>query len=83
MISEKQKQKMNPWASMIFCAFLSLTAFIHKFCLGMSHYDGWIIPFLPMCFFFTGSQMSKMQFEISELKKQIATLTQNNCNEAN
>ena len=62
------KNSLEPWVPAAFCAFLSFIA------LSASFRDvgaGWRTPFLaflPMCFFFVGSAIWRMQREIRDLR---------------
>jgi hypothetical protein len=65
-----------PWVPAAFCAILSLMPLF----AGSSYDNGWWRPafyaFLPMCFFFVGTVLSKMQKEIGGLRQQVAELQQ-------
>jgi len=81
MISDAKKRAVAPWLPMGFCAFLSfITLFGNlwlSFMNGSNWGGGWAITFLcnlPMCFFFMGAPIARMQREISALQKQLAEL---------
>jgi len=84
MISERRKRATLPWIATAFCAALSLLTICQNLWLSVvnhSDYGGWAIGFLcflPICFYWVGVAMSKMQREISELRKQVAELQRDN-----
>lgn len=81
MISDARQRAVAPWLPMGFCACLSfITLFGNiwlSFKTGSDWGGGWAITFLcnlPMCFFFMGRPIARMQSEISALQKQLAEL---------
>jgi hypothetical protein len=78
------REKIQPWMSAIFCAFLSLMTFALSVSLmlngrgDMSMAGMVLIPFLsflPMCFFHVGTSLSQLRKENQDLRAQIQELT--------
>ena len=88
MVSKEWKRATSPWVPGGFCAFLSLVTIVVNLWLTVAigrDYGGWAIGFicfLPMCFFFVGASMSRMQREIQDLRRQIAELQRGNNRES-
>jgi hypothetical protein len=62
------KRSFEPWIPAAFCAFLSFIAMF----ASMSEVGAWwrttFLAFLPICFFFVGAPIWRMQREILELR---------------
>lgn len=79
------KEKLQPWMSAIFCAFLSLMTFALSMSLmwtskgGEMSMAGMVLTpffsFLPMCFFHVGASLSQLRKENQDLRTQIQELT--------
>ncbi len=74
------REKLGPWLAAIFCAILSTITIVTG--LGLRFATGIVDPmpiafysFLPMCFFFVGAYLSKLQRENRELRSRIEALT--------
>lgn len=78
------REKLQPWMSAIFCACLSLIAFIGYFTqLNMSNGSAGnavagvlpvLLSFLPMCFFHVGISLSQLRQENRDLRAQLQEL---------
>ena len=78
------REKLQPWMSAIFCAFLSLLAFVAYFIpLSMSNGSAGnavagvlpvLLSFLPMCFFHVGVSLSQLRQENRDLRAQLQEL---------
>jgi hypothetical protein len=74
----------QPWNAGWFCVFLSVTVLVRDLGLGFQIRQPpqlgiltFFLVFLPMCFFFMGSMVSRQQAEINDLRGQIAALKSN------
>jgi hypothetical protein len=67
---------ISHWIPFAFCTFLSLGALSMQIGSDSGAWKPAFYSFLPMCFFFVGAATSRMQREISELRKQLTELQQ-------
>ena len=69
------KQKISHWIPAAFCAFICLNAlFFAPTSPGVEWWKPVFFSFLPMCFYFVVAEISQMQKEIRELRKQVTDL---------
>ena len=75
------RDKLGPWTPAIFCAFLSLITVAGNLIVSFmnrtapsSSMDVTFYCFLPMCFYFVGALLSKLQAENRELRTRIEEL---------
>jgi hypothetical protein len=81
MLSESKRMAISPWVPMGFCACLSLITLVAQFAvMTVNRKDSWgAVPVvflcnLPMCFYFVGITVVRLQREISDLRLQLTEL---------
>ena len=76
------REKMSPWVAALFCASLSAITMIGNLWLTVVNRtrqnDVSIVfyCFLPLCFYFVGAELMKLQKENRELRKMIEKLSE-------
>lgn len=75
-------EKLSPWLAAIFCASLSAITIIGNLFLMVANKTSQndvstvFYCFLPMCFYFVGIELLKLQKENRELRKTIEKLSE-------
>jgi len=73
---EKMRDKAGPWMPALFCAVLAVIVTIGNLWAAMSAGSnsaatGTFILFMPMCFFFVGTYLTKLKKENAELRERL------------
>ena len=75
---ETFRKKAEVWIPGAFCAFLSGISLYSEILQPQSWWYITFLSFLPLCFFYAGTSMAKMNNQISQLREKIEEMEKNN-----